>query len=57
MLNNIAQSEIGKYDLNEKRLEQFFNVPGIKFDTTNFAKNIALFQEKLGDNKPLKMKV
>jgi len=43
MLNNIAASEIGHYNLNEERLEQFFNVPGIKFDTTNFAKHIPLF--------------
>ena len=43
MLNNIASSEIGHYNLNEARLEQFFNVPGIKFDTSNFAKHIPLF--------------
>jgi hypothetical protein len=42
-LNNIARSPIGKLDLNEQRLNQFFGVNNLKFDTTSFAKHIPVF--------------
>lgn len=56
-LNNIAKSPIGRLDFNEDRLNQFFAVNNLKFDTTNFAKHIPIFKEKLGNNKPLRVKI
>jgi len=56
-LNNIAKSPIGKLDLNEDRMNQFFGVNNLKFDTTSFAKHIPIFKEKLGPNKPLKINI
>ena len=43
-LNTIAASNIGYVSLNEERLNQFFNVNDLKFDTTNFARHIPLFK-------------
>ena len=54
-LNSVARSPIGFINLNEERLNQFFNVTGVKFDTSSFARHIPLFKDKLGPNKPLKV--
>ena len=54
-LNSMANSEIGYVNLNEERLNKFFNVNNLKFDTSSFAKHIPLFKQKLGANKPLKL--
>ena len=54
-LNAAAKSEIGMFDFNEERLNTFFGVDYLKFDTTNFAKHMPIFKTKLGANKPLKM--
>jgi len=56
-LSNIAQSNIGKLDFNEARLNQFFGVDNIKFDSSAFAKHIPIFKEKLGPGKPLRSKI
>lgn len=56
-LSNIALSNIGKLDFNEKRLNQFFSVDNLKFDTSAFAKHIPIFEEKLGKNKPLRAQI
>ena len=51
----MAKSEIGKFDFNEQRLNTFFGVDYLKFDTTNFAKHMPIFKNKLGKDKPLRM--
>lgn len=56
-LGNIALSNIGKLDFNEARLNSFFSVDNLKFDTSAFAKHIPIFEEKLGPNKPLRSKI
>lgn len=54
-MNAAAKSEIGKFDFNEERLNTFFGVDYLKFDTTNFAKHMPIFKTKLGAGKPLRM--
>ena len=56
-LNSMAGSNIGYVNLNEKRLNQFFGVNNLKFDTSSFAKHIPIFKQKIGPNKPLKLEV
>jgi len=43
MCNAIAESPIGKLDLNQEKINQFFNVTDIKTDTSSIAKHIPLF--------------
>jgi len=53
----VAKSEIGTVSLNKYTIGELFNNPkmNIEFDTTSIAKNIPLFEDKLGENVPLKM--
>jgi hypothetical protein len=43
MCNAIAESPIGKLNLNQEKINQFFNVTDIKTDTSSIAKHIPLF--------------
>ena len=54
-LNSMAGSPIGQVNLNEERLNTFFGVKDLRFDTSNFDRHIPLFKQKLGVNKPLKV--
>jgi len=54
-LNAIAKSQIGKLEFNEQKLNTFFGVDYLKFDTTSFAKHMPIFKAKLGAGKPLLM--
>ena len=42
-LNGMAKSEIGRFDFNEARLNTFFGVDYLKFDTTSFAEHMPIF--------------
>lgn len=43
MCNAIAESPIGKLNLNQEKTNQLFNVTDIKTDTTSIAAHIPLF--------------
>jgi hypothetical protein len=43
MSNAIAESPIGKLNLNQEKINQLFNVTDIKTDTTSIAAHIPLF--------------
>lgn len=57
VLNGMAKSPIGQVNLNEERLNKFFGVNDLRFDTSSFAKHISLFKNKIGPSKPLKLKL
>jgi len=44
LLNSMARSPLGNVNLNEERLNKFFGVNDIKFDTSSFAKYIPMFK-------------
>lgn len=54
-LNAIAKTDLGKFSFNEAKLNQFFGVDYLKFDTTSLAEHMPIFKTKLGPNKPLLM--
>ena len=56
-MNSWAKSHIGKFDLNEEKLNLMFETDNIKFNTTAIATQIPLFQEKLGDDIAMKMEI
>jgi hypothetical protein len=56
MLDAAAKSQIGQLNLNEERLNKLYNITGLKFNTTSMAKHFPLLKQKLGPNKPLKVK-
>lgn len=43
-LNAIAKSDLGKFSFNEAKLNQFFGVDYLKFDTTSFAEHMPIFK-------------
>jgi len=53
----VAKSEIGTVSLNKDTIAKLFNNPKmhIEFDTTSMKRHIPLFEDKLGENVPLKM--
>jgi len=57
MLNKFAESEIGTIVLTEDKLTQLINNPemNIKLTSSSIAKHIPLFEEKLGQNQPLRV--
>ena len=55
MLNNIAKTPIGHLDFTEKKINEFFQVDDVKLDTTNFAKHMPIFKQKVGPNKMLRI--
>ena len=52
-LNQMAKTPIGRVNFNEERWNTAFGVQDFKLDSTSLADRIKLFQEALGDNKPL----
>ena len=55
MANQLAQSDIGKINLNSARWDQFFMVDGFKLDSSSISNHIKLFKEKIGENIGLKI--
>ena len=55
MFEQFFNSPLGHLNLNEKTMNQLFNVTDIKFDTSSYAKYLPIFKQKLGPNKPLRL--
>jgi hypothetical protein len=58
-INHLAQSRVGELKITQDSLKQLFNNENMTlgFDTTTLAKHISLFEGKLGEDKPLMMKL
>lgn len=55
--NQIASSMAGQLAINTKTFNRMFKVKGYNLNTTSVGKHVKIFQEKLGDNKPLKFDI
>lgn len=56
-MNQWAASSIGKFDLDDEKVNLILEQDWIKLTTTSIAKQIPLFQQKLGHDIPMKLEL